>query len=193
MSLHSGKRIHGFQWDELPIDEHVIERVEALAEEQDQPLMHRGKPCFEWSPGVEIEDVYEQEQERVLTIENEVEQIVDQEEVQEMIEHPIADAENEDEQEQPDPDIQDNEEGVIVVAENNIVSEEESFVKNEEEEDLNNSLDTQEDLNAEEVVVANIDDHEPEQSATQTRPRRTNAGAGVERIQMEFTGKGYGA
>ena len=61
MSLHSGKRIHGFQWDELPIDEHVIERVEALAEEQDQPLMHRGKPCFEWSPGVEIEDVYEQE------------------------------------------------------------------------------------------------------------------------------------
>ena len=33
MSLHSGKRIHGFQWDELPIDDHVIEIVEALAEE----------------------------------------------------------------------------------------------------------------------------------------------------------------
>ena len=74
MSLHTGKRIHGFQWDELPIDEYVIERVEALAEEQNQPLMHRGKPCFEWSPGVEIEDIYEEEGERVLTIENETEQ-----------------------------------------------------------------------------------------------------------------------
>ena len=32
MSLHSGKKKTGFQWDELPIDEHVIERVEAMAE-----------------------------------------------------------------------------------------------------------------------------------------------------------------
>ena len=110
-----------------------------------------------------------------------------------MIEYLIADAENEDQLEQPDPDMQDNEEGVIVVAEDNIVSEEESFVENEEKEDLNNSLDTQEDLNAEEVLVANIDDHEPEQPATQTKPRRTNARTSVKRIQMEFTGKGYGA
>ena len=34
MSLHSGKIMHSFQWDELPIDEHVVERVEAIAEEQ---------------------------------------------------------------------------------------------------------------------------------------------------------------
>jgi hypothetical protein len=32
MSLHSGKRIHGYEWEELPIDEHIIKRVEALAE-----------------------------------------------------------------------------------------------------------------------------------------------------------------
>ena len=48
MSLHTEKRIHRFQWDEIPIDKHVIERVEELSEEQNQPLMHRGKPCFEW-------------------------------------------------------------------------------------------------------------------------------------------------
>ena len=155
--------------------------------------MHRGKPCFEWTPGVEIEDVYEQEQEQVLTIENEVEQIVDQEEVHDMIEYPIIGEENEDQLEQPNPDIQDNEEGVIVVAEDNIISEEESFVENEEDEDLNGSVDTQEEPNAEEVVVASIDDHEPEQPTTHSRPRRTNAGAGVNRIQMDFTGKGYGA
>ena len=33
MSLYSGKRMHVFKWDELPIDEHVIERVEVMAEE----------------------------------------------------------------------------------------------------------------------------------------------------------------
>ena len=47
MSLHSGKRIHGYEWEELPIDEHVIERVEALAEAEKQPIMHRGMPSFE--------------------------------------------------------------------------------------------------------------------------------------------------
>ena len=99
MSLHTGKRIHGFQWDELPIDEYVIERVEALAEEQNQPLMHRGKPCFVWSPGVEIEDIYEEEGEQVLTIENETEQNVHQEDVQEMIEYPAVNMEDEDQDE----------------------------------------------------------------------------------------------
>ena len=28
MSLHTGKRIHGYKWDVLPIDEHVIALVE---------------------------------------------------------------------------------------------------------------------------------------------------------------------
>ena len=46
MSLHSGKHIHGYNWDELPIDDYVIERVESLAVEQEQPLMHEGVPSF---------------------------------------------------------------------------------------------------------------------------------------------------
>ena len=58
MSLHTGKITCGFQWDELPIDDHVIEIVEALAKEQKQPLIHREKSCFECSPGVEIENIY---------------------------------------------------------------------------------------------------------------------------------------
>ena len=41
--------------------------------------------------------------------------------------------------------------------EHHIVSEEESFVENEEEEDINDGLDTQEEPNAKEVVVANIE------------------------------------
>ena len=72
MSLHSGRRIHGFKWDELPIDKHVIQRVEALAEEEKQPLMHRRNPCFEWAPGVEIEDIFEEENEPTLAIANDI-------------------------------------------------------------------------------------------------------------------------
>ena len=44
MSIHTGNRINAFQWDELPIDYHVIEKVEALAKEQKKTLMNRGKP-----------------------------------------------------------------------------------------------------------------------------------------------------
>ena len=57
---------------------------------------------------------------------------------------------------------------------------------------MNNSLDAQEEPNAEEVVVARTDDHEYEQSVEQFRPRRSNAGRGIERIQMEFIGKACG-
>ena len=78
--------------------------------------------------------------------------------------------------------------------EDHIVSEEESFVESEEEIDNENVLDPTEDTNAEEVVVANIDDNEePEGYIAQDRPRRANAGVGIKRLQMEFTGKGYGA
>ena len=47
MSLHSGKRICRYKWEELPINEHVIERVEALAEAEKQKGIHRGMPSFE--------------------------------------------------------------------------------------------------------------------------------------------------
>ena len=46
MSLYSGKRIHGYEWRELPIDEEVITRVEELAEEEEAPEMKRGYPIF---------------------------------------------------------------------------------------------------------------------------------------------------
>ena len=48
MSLYSGKRIHSYEWKELPIDEEVIARVEELAEEEEAPEMKRGHPIFTW-------------------------------------------------------------------------------------------------------------------------------------------------
>ena len=83
---------------------------------------------------------------------------------------------------------------MIIVEEDHIVSEEESFVESEEEEDIHGAVDIEERPDAEEAIIANIDDEdEPEQSVAQSRPRRSNAGAGVERMQMDFAGKGYGA
>ena len=62
MSLHSGKHIHIYNWDELPIYDYVIERVESLAEEQEQAIMYDGVPSFEGEPGREVEDVWHEDQ-----------------------------------------------------------------------------------------------------------------------------------
>jgi len=47
MSLHTGRRIHGYAWKELPIDEYVIAWVESLADGENQPMMHNGCTQFE--------------------------------------------------------------------------------------------------------------------------------------------------
>ena len=59
MSLRTGKRLHGFIWNEVPVTEEVIDRVEQLGEEDGQPLMENG-PIFEWAPGLIVEDAEEQ-------------------------------------------------------------------------------------------------------------------------------------
>ena len=52
MSLHSGRRIHSCSWEELPINEYVVERVESLAEAEEESVMHNGMPSFELAPGI---------------------------------------------------------------------------------------------------------------------------------------------
>ena len=204
MSLYSGKRIHGYKWDRLPIDENIIARVEQLAEAEKQPIMNRGMPCFEWTPGVEIEDEPDEEDEQQLTISNGCTEV--QERHQE-----IEDVQQEPEQLQDvlvdiDPDIADNgqvnigdevviqndEDGMIVLPEENIVSEEEDFTEPEDEaEDFDDYIQESEEED-EVVAIAPLDDEEPD-VPIRTRPRRENAGAGVERMQMDFSGKGYGS
>ena len=41
----------------------MIERVESLAEDQGQPIMHNRLPNFEWTPGVKITDTLEDKEE----------------------------------------------------------------------------------------------------------------------------------
>ena len=56
MSLHSGKRIHSYIWEELPVDNEVIARVEQLAVDEKQPIHNNDHLLFEWFPGFEIVD-----------------------------------------------------------------------------------------------------------------------------------------
>ena len=55
LSLTTGARISRQQWTELPITQDVINRVEELAEQQEQPIIN-GELVFEWAPNVPIED-----------------------------------------------------------------------------------------------------------------------------------------
>ena len=59
MNLYTGKRLHSYQWTELPIDEDVIAMVQSLAEKENKkgPVIKEKYPLFEWSPGVPIVDV----------------------------------------------------------------------------------------------------------------------------------------
>ena len=173
MSLYSGKRIHGYKWKELPIDEHVIQRVEQLDENEKQPVMHRGMPCFEWAPGIEIEDI-DDEEERALTIANGFneydapEQLVLDMELEHNEEN--APALYEDQEIMPVNDelaeevipVPNNDDGLIIVPEDNIVSEEEDFIEHDDEVDAESDVASENASIAEEVIVADIDDN-PEQ------------------------------
>ena len=48
MSLYSGKRLHSYILEELPIYQDVIDRVEQLEREEKQPVLDNNQPLFEW-------------------------------------------------------------------------------------------------------------------------------------------------
>lgn len=92
--------------------------------------------------------------------------------------------------------VVDNQEGLDVVIEDNIVSEEDDIVDPNDEEDEESNVNQQDENdndNIEDVaVVANIDDEaEPVNEYMNNRPRKTCAGAGVERMQVNYDRKGH--
>ena len=56
MSLYTGKKLHAYEWTTLPIDEDVIARVEELATAESQPKIINNMPLFEWGNGNPISD-----------------------------------------------------------------------------------------------------------------------------------------
>ena len=64
MSLESGRKLHGYKWKELPMDDWVIARVEEIAKKEGQPTLVNKTPIFEWTPGVptDLNDGVDEEQ-----------------------------------------------------------------------------------------------------------------------------------
>ena len=56
MSLWSGRKIHAYEWEELPIDEEIIDKVKELALKEKQPKLVDGLPIFEWNSKYIMED-----------------------------------------------------------------------------------------------------------------------------------------
>ena len=55
LTLDTGKKIHSKKWEVLPINDNVIEQVNAFANKQKQPQMPMRVPIFEWAPGLMID------------------------------------------------------------------------------------------------------------------------------------------
>jgi len=211
MSLYTGKRLHSYEWEELPIDNEVIARVEQLASEEDAPLMADGYPMFEWAPGVPIIDEVEEVinnneepddedndngeivnnnandiEESSLEDEEIIGEINEEDEEQHEEEQGVYISESDSDQEQAimEEEIQEDSDGNLeVVFENE--NESESVTSAEDEE--NNDVEVDEVMN--EDTEASIE--ESFVNNDNGRPRRANAGAGVERLEMSFGGKEY--
>ena len=56
MNLYTGKKLHSYHWQELPIDDETIDRVEELAMNDAQRRLTDNYPFFEWEPGMTIRD-----------------------------------------------------------------------------------------------------------------------------------------
>ena len=56
MSLYSGKRLHAYKWQELPIDKDIVDRVHELATHEHQLPLVNSELLFEWAPGIALDD-----------------------------------------------------------------------------------------------------------------------------------------
>ena len=56
MSLATGKQFHSFIWEDLPINDQVMQRVSDLTTKENQLEITKGHPIFKWIPGIPIID-----------------------------------------------------------------------------------------------------------------------------------------
>ncbi len=56
MSLDTGRTIHSSDWQEIPIDDFTINRVQDLALNEGQAILVDGFPIFEYAPGIPVQD-----------------------------------------------------------------------------------------------------------------------------------------
>ena len=151
MSLHTGKRIHGYQWDELPVDKYVIERVEAIAESEEQPIMSKGYPNFEWTPNERISDDLDEDFDSNYPIIDVLSKTDSFEELNEENNSILDDEENEQNINEYVINEEDSVDGII---DGNVISDDENFSEDHEKySEENNDLEEEKSSNEEENIV----------------------------------------
>ena len=217
MSLYSGKKLHGYEWTELPITDEVISQVEELAKKQKAPILTNKYPMFEWMPGVPIHDeddnddaiAHDTDDDIVLNVVAEPIAAEDVEIIPE--ENDAMDIENvddidnmnyisEDDQtdieveldEESELDESDNDESQLaapiiddVAAELPAIVEDANEDNDEELSNPDNNIEVQD-----EAESSNLE-NEGGSDVPPLRPRRAAAGAGIDRLEMNFGGKSY--
>ena len=221
MSLNTGKLIHAFIWEQLPLDDHIIDRVTDLAEDEGAPLMNNG-PIFEWRPGIPVtinddEDILDEDDDSD-----------DEDYIPPLLQHG-SDSDSDDDDDDDDtynPSIDDVDvpfaDGPTPPVHDDVLDQGADLnVHNPAEADTDNNNNTNDELDnvnphGVPIIVEDVsedDDEEPDEDETNTRtrkdqgapytsqgaptqpsgahsrPRRTNAGAGVPRFEPTMTGK----
>ena len=215
MSLYSGKRIHSYEWKEIPIDEEVIQQVEELAMEEEATEMKRGYPVFTWKrrflddPELNVNDADGDNRSEILPgdnldddINNEVEEDNDDEE--QIEQHLIAPNNENDDFEglvdnEEEENIGDNNKGTNYITDESSVNENTNDDDNNGNElddeklmsDITDNMDT---IHEETEEIDNDDDNMNEDEGkgievelnASGRPKRKCAGAGIERLEMSL-------
>ena len=201
MLLHSGRKIHAFSWEELPVHDDVIQRVEELATDEQQPELQNKSPLFEWNPGYEILDLPHDSVDVLeanidLANEDNDRAIDDLDDEDETVENPVI---TDDEEEY----IINNEEEIIKNANNenemNGVNhefdkahptEDEVFLNQEDHDDHE---DEDEKSRSDNITYEHEEDQneEPLPPRNDGRERRNGAGTGVERYEPSMKEKSY--
>ena len=216
MSLHTGKQIHSYRWKELPIDQEVEDRVDELAKKEGRKIMADKYPMFEWQPGVPILDGVPEEgevqgpmgnnenNEEVDNNNDAVDEANDDQDVNQGANAVVSNDDDLSENNEDDPhnivgsnELSDSDLSFGDETEYNTTNDVigDDIAENPRNEELDNKL-TEESTNTPSDEENNDNTHEPapqslaEPIAT-SRPRRANAGAGVDRLDVSVTGKYY--
>ena len=220
MSLYSGKKIHAYEWNELPINDEVIAQVESLAAKEKQPKIIDKAPLFEWNTGVEIDDqpvedfdeteINENDEEVIINEQQENIDVVEQGEDVEIEERDVpdnmvTDDETDDDKVDEDEDLvfendrlepineveSDSEDEESDVDNENVISEEEEIVEDSDSDNEGNTSREAVYETNEGVEIEIEDSDDVSETVTEGRPRRANAGGGVDRYEPSFEEKTY--
>ena len=209
MSLYSGRRIHSYEWKELPIDEDVVERVEELAINEDATEMKSGYPIFTWKhritdPGSNVTDDIDE----IMNVEElQIQDVPDNNENEtdesNMHQHLVVDDVLSVDDGEEDYDLDNDEDTNYVTdelsADESGNSDELSANENENDDGNNNIFEDKDDENNEDIdeviVDETIDDEKNEFTEVELnasgRPKRKCVGKGVDRFSFMNVAANY--